>query len=139
MKSFIHKITSTLLAALLVFSTFSFAVEKHFCGDYLVDISFLGNASLCSVASDDICDTLVQIEKKNCCKDEVLKIEGQQDIAKNAGEKFTTFKQVKDFLIPFTLSFLRYQEIQITPFKECHYVPPKISFNLQMLYETYLI
>ncbi|WP_431167901.1 HYC_CC_PP family protein [Tenacibaculum halocynthiae] len=47
MKSLLYKISSLLLALLLVFSTTSFTVEKHFCGVFLIDVSFLGNADSC--------------------------------------------------------------------------------------------
>ncbi len=139
MRNNFQKITAVLLAFLLVFSTFSFAVEKHFCGDYLVDVSYLGNASLCSDTSDDSCDSKVQVKKKNCCKDEVLKVEGQQDIAKNTVEKFSSTNQLRDFVLPFTLSFLLFQEIQNIVLEEFLYVPPNLVFNFQTHYETYLI
>lgn len=139
MRNNFQKITAILLAFLLVFSTFSFAVEKHFCGDYLVDVSYLGNASPCSDTPVDSCDSKVQVKKKNCCKDEVLKVEGQQDIVKNSLEKLSSTNQVKDFVLSFTVSFLLFQEAQDFAVEDFLYVPPNLIFDFQTHYETYLI
>ena len=81
MKSTLQKIGSTLLALLVLFSTFSFTVEKHYCGDFLVDVSFFGDAQDCAEElGEEDCDSPQVIQKKKCCKDEVEKIEGQDDL-----------------------------------------------------------
>tara|TARA_R110002033_G_scaffold155892_1_gene192145 strand:+ start:131 stop:289 length:159 start_codon:yes stop_codon:yes gene_type:complete len=43
-----YKIASFLMALLVLFSTFSFTVDKHFCGNTLVDTAVFGKGeSLC--------------------------------------------------------------------------------------------
>ena len=71
MKEFLVKISSFLLAFLVLISTFSFTVEKHFCGDFLVDVAYVGHTDGCGMESV----TSSKTSKKNCCKDEVQKIE----------------------------------------------------------------
>lgn len=43
------KISSFLLVLIVLFSTFSFTIEKHYCGDFLVDVSFTGKADGCGM------------------------------------------------------------------------------------------
>ena len=74
MKKSFSKIASFLLALLVLFSTFSFTVEKHFCGEFLMDVSFIGHADDCGMDMEN-----VSAKKKNCCKDEVHHIEGQDE------------------------------------------------------------
>ena len=37
------------MALLVLFSTFSFSVAQHYCGDVLVDYSFMGHAESCDM------------------------------------------------------------------------------------------
>jgi len=49
MKRSFTKITSSLLALLVLLSTLSFTVESHYCGDFLVDVSYVGQADGCGM------------------------------------------------------------------------------------------
>jgi len=77
------KIASTFLALLVTISTFSITVEKHFCGDFLVDVSYLGNADSCN--SDE---NLSSPTKMSCCDDEIVHLEGQKKLQKSTIENF---------------------------------------------------
>ena len=46
-----HKIFSVTLALLVLMSTLSFTVEKHFCGDVLVDVSVFTETQKCGMES----------------------------------------------------------------------------------------
>ncbi len=50
MKKAIFKITSFLLAILVLFSTVSLTVEKHFCGNFLVDTALFSVADSCGMS-----------------------------------------------------------------------------------------
>ncbi|WP_435264141.1 HYC_CC_PP family protein [Tenacibaculum sp. nBUS_03] len=138
MKSVLHKISSLFLALLLVFSTTSFTVEKHFCGDFLIDVSFLGNADSCKGETKKNCDGQAVVVKKKCCKDELAHIKGQDDIKKTTDEKIT-FQQQK-FILAFNISFkllFGSLEKQFIPHK--NYSPPKIIQDIQVLNEVFII
>lgn len=136
-KSAFIKITSFVLAFLVLFSTFSFTIEKHFCGDYLVDISYFGNAEDCSVEIGDDCESPTSIKKKKCCKDEIQQIEGQDDL-KNSVEKFDLEKQ--QFLTAFAVSYYNlFQNIKEQKIPHKHYSPPKLIFDIQVLFEVFII
>ena len=70
----IHKLTALSLSLLVMLSTFSFTIEKHFCGDTLIDIAVFTQAEKCSNEAMEI--EIASISKKSCCKDEVNLIKG---------------------------------------------------------------
>lgn len=138
MKSFFIKISSTLLAFLVLFSTFSFTVEKHFCGDFLVDISYFGEADACGIESKKDDCNLQKITKKKCCNDEVQQIEGQDELQKSSVEKIKIEQQ--KFLLAFVVSYnnlFKNLSKQIVPHK--NYSPPNLTQDLQVLHEVFII
>ena len=81
MKAFIKNIASVFLAFLVLFSTMSFSISEHYCGDVMVARSLFTKAESCGMnmqkqAPSDDCSAL----KKNCCKDVVKQIEGQDEL-----------------------------------------------------------
>ena len=65
-KKTIHKIFSVFLALVVLVSTVSFTIEKHFCGDVLIDIAMFSDVKKCSM--EDLEIELEKIKKKSCCK-----------------------------------------------------------------------
>ncbi|WP_299617362.1 hypothetical protein [uncultured Tenacibaculum sp.] len=138
MKSSITKISSILLALLVLLSTFSFTVKKHYCGEFLVGVSYFGGDQGCGdEAGEEDCDDPQIIKKKNCCKDEITQVEGQEEL-KNSAEKFDLEKQ--QFLVAFITSYndLFLEEAEQVNLNE-YYSPPNLNLDLQVLYEVYLI
>lgn len=138
MKTTFNKITSSLMAVLVLFSTLSITVEKHFCGEFLVDVSYFGTAQNCAeeIGEDEGCDVPGTIKKK-CCKDEIAQIEGQDDL-RNTPEKFDLVTQ--QFLLAFTISYtglFEYVSKQSDPHKD--YGPPKLTKDIQVLHEVFII
>ncbi|QNM84738.1 hypothetical protein H9W90_11085 [Polaribacter pectinis] len=134
MKQVSTKIASTLLAFLVLFSTFSFTVEKHYCGDFLVDVSFVGEANSCAMEMDAAAKTI----KKKCCKDEVHKIEGQDELQHNSIDKLDF--QKKQFLTAFFVSYKNlFIEIDTKTNFYKDFSPPDIPLDYQVLYQSFLI
>jgi hypothetical protein len=133
LKQRFSNIASFLLALLVLFSTFSFKVEKHFCGDFLIDVSFIGNADDCGMLVEK-----AHIKKKNCCKDEVHYIEGQDELQQTSVDEFDFFQQ------QFVVSFFVYKNNLLLEnnsnkiyFKDSP--PPDIPIDYQVLYQSFLI
>ncbi len=134
-----HKIASFLMALLVLFSTFSFTVDKHFCGNTLVDTAVFGKGSTCvmempnsSFTSDDC-----SIASKNCCHDEKVLVCGQDDLIMSYIE--LSFQQqlfVSSFVYRYINLFKGIDEI-VTPLDD--YSPPILVKNLHILNETFLI
>ena len=59
MKQVLRKIFSVIMAFTVLFSTFSFTISSHYCGEILVDSSIFSEAEDCGMLSshDDSCDT----------------------------------------------------------------------------------
>lgn len=130
-----HKIISTALAVLVLFSTFSFTVEKHYCGDRLVDIAVFSEVKGCGM---EMKTKTASTLKTSCCKDVVDIIEGQDEL------KVTSFNDLEDpqrlFLSTFIYTYnLNFESLpkQIIPHKD--YSPPNIIRDIQLLDDVFLI
>jgi len=67
-----YKIFVICMVAILMLSTTSFSLFKHFCGDNLVNISFEKVESCCQseIESDKIVNPNLNFSEKGCCKNE---------------------------------------------------------------------
>ena len=138
MKAFIKNIASVFLAFLVLFSTMSFSISEHYCGDVMVDRSLFSKAESCGMnmqkqAPSDDCSIL----KKNCCTDVVKQIEGQDDLKID----YTTFSfEQQLFIASFVYTYINLFEgldKKTIPFN--NYSPPLIIKDIQVLDEVYII
>lgn len=137
MKPFLLKIASVFLAFSVLFSTFSFTVEKHFCGEFLVDVSYFGEAKGCGMDMDKV-SKVVSKKKKNCCKDEVSQIEGQDELQKSSSEELSFDKQ--KIILALAISYhaiFEETKLQKEFYKE--FPPPDLHRDYQVLYQSFLI
>ncbi len=138
MKTGFQKITSLLLACLVLLSTFSFTVEKHYCGRFLVDVAVFSKAKDCGMEMMDHSDDQnIEMKKKSCCKDEIIVLEGQDELK-------ISFDQIDFPQQIFLISFLDSFRYLFSLPKEKHliyekYSPPERVIDLLILHETLLI
>jgi hypothetical protein len=138
MKQFLHKTMSFLMAFVVLFSTLSFTIDMHYCGDRLVDTSLFGKAKGCGMElqqskSQKDCS----ITKKNCCDEKQIVIEGQDEL-KLSLDNMTFDQQL--FVATFIQTYVNLfegLETNIVPFNG--YPPPLIVKDIQQLDEVYLI
>ena len=126
-----HKIFSMLMAFLVLFSTVSFTVEKHFCGDNLIDTAVFTKVQVCGME-------MSSSEKKQCCKDELEVIKGQDKLKLSKFEELPVHHQ--ELTASFAHSFLNLFESidkEIVPHKD--YSPPNLVADLQVLDQVYII
>lgn len=134
MKEFLTKISAFSLAFLVLFSTFSFTVDTHYCGDFLIDVSFMGEAEGClsTISSENILQT------KNCCKDEVQQFKGQDELRLTNFDKISFEKQ--QFLFAFIISYQNtFSTTQVEKINLNGSLPPEIHQNYQVTYQSFLI
>lgn len=131
MKELAFKIGSFVLAILVCISTLSFTVEKHYCGDFLVDVSFTGDASDCGMEKGTV-------PKKNCCKDEVHQVEGQHELLQSSIDDFTIQKEqlLGSFLISYR-DFFSVKESTELIYNDLS--PPDLPVDYQVLYQSFII
>lgn len=128
-----HKVFSVALAFLVLFSTLSITVEKHFCGDTLIDVAVFSEAKGCGMEMKS-----ERKIKKPCCKDVVEIVKGQDEL------NTVTFDDL-DFdsqwiLVSYVYTYATLFESlpkQIIPHK--NYIPPNLDVDIQLLDNVFLI
>ena len=138
MKDIFRNITALSLACLVLMSTMSFTINKHFCGEHLVSTSVILNAETCGMEKQmPVTETGCSIQKKNCCKDEIQLVEGRDDLKLD----FSNIDlQQKVFITSFVITYLNLFEgldTHTIPFKD--YSPPLVVKDIQLLDEVFLI
>ena len=135
-KQVLHKTSSILLALLVLFSTVSITIEKHFCGDVLIDVAVFKEAQKCAMEAFEMEQAL--ITKKNCCKDVLEIVKGQDEMKMSNFEDLHIDQQL--FLEGFVYSFVNLFEglsEQIIPHK--NYSPPNLVEDIHILDQVFLI
>ncbi|WP_299395966.1 hypothetical protein [uncultured Gelidibacter sp.] len=129
-----HKIFSGLLAVLVLLSTVSFTMEKHFCGEVLIDVAIFSHPDSCGTAMSDASNTI----EKHCCKDVVEILKGQDQLKKTSFEEFSFDQQV--FLSALFYSFTNLFEglpHQVIPHKD--YSPPHLVADIHVRDQVFII
>ncbi|WP_299335232.1 hypothetical protein [uncultured Psychroserpens sp.] len=137
MKQIFHKITSFLMAFVVLFSTMSFTVNMHYCGDTLVETTVFKKAKGCGVEMQNPSTDGCSITKKNCCTDEQLVADGQDELKISFDN--LTFEQ-QQFVASFIYSYINLFEgfdKEVSTFQQ--YKPPLVVRQIYKIDETYLI
>ena len=132
-KEAFHKVFSISLALIVLFSTVSFTVEKHFCKDTLVDIAIFTEI-------DNCCDTIAEnnYTKQSCCKDEILVIEGQNElIVKTVDDYDFEYQLIITLFESSTNNLFKGLSQQIIQHK--NYSPPNLIVDLQVRNQVFTI
>jgi len=138
MKVYMRKISSFLLALMLLFSTLSFTLESHYCNDVLVDFSLFGNVESCDMDADHKAPISgCEISKENCCDETQVVIDGQN--SENITSTHLT-KAQQSFLVSYintTFHLFEGAQTELDPFR--NYRPPLLVRDVQVLEQTFLI
>lgn len=137
MNQVFHKIASFLMTFVVLFSTVSFTIDMHYCGDTLVDTAIFKKAKGCGMEMQKASTEGCTISKKDCCNDQQVKIDGQDEL-KSSFDQLTLEQQV--FVTSFSYSYLSlfkgFNEDN-TSFSESP--PPLLVKQIFKLDESYLI
>ncbi len=137
MKQVFHKIMSLLMALVVLFSTMSFTINMHYCGDTLVETAIFQETKGCGMEMNKPSTEGCAITKKNCCDDKQLVVDGQDELQLSFDT--LTFEQqqfIASFIYTYIDLFEEYNE-DINSFRE--YKPPLVVRQIYKLDETYLI
>ncbi len=139
MKQLIHKSMTVFMAAVVLMTTMSFTIDMHYCGDSLVDFSFVQKAETCGMEKAKTTNSCSNptISEKSCCSDQQLIIEGQDDLKQDFTQ--LTFEH-QIFVASFTYSYIiifEGSQSKVIPFSD--HSPPFIRQDLQVLYQTFII
>lgn len=140
MKETSRQIVSVAMALIVLLSTMSFTVDMHFCGDQLVDYSFVEPADHCAMnasPSETSGESSVMEMEMECCTDLEIVMEGQDDL-KISFDQLTLEQQTFVYTFVYTYANLfRGNDKSVISFKE--YSPPPLIRDIQILDQTFLI
>lgn len=125
------------MAIIVLCSTLSFSVHKHFCGPFLKDVSVIVPSHGCGMETNDSKDACKISVEKSCCNDVVELVKGQDDL-KIAAPTFDLDQQ--QFLIAFTYSYVSLfsgDDLENPSFKA--YSPPLVIRDIPVLHQSFLI
>jgi len=138
MKEFFKKISAVLMTFVVLFSTMSFTISEHYCGDNLVDSAIFSKAESCGMEKEIPLDSKdCSVTKKNCCSDIIKLIEGQTNLKTDLSN--LNFEQ-QVFITSFVYSYVNLFEgldKNVIPFK--NYSPPPLVKDIQILDSIFLI
>ncbi|MBU2922985.1 hypothetical protein KO504_16665 [Winogradskyella psychrotolerans] len=134
--SYTHKAFSIALSVLVLFSTLSLTIDKHFCGDVLVDVAIFSESEKCGMDISKMEAT--DMVKKSCCKNEIDVIEGLSDLTFNSFEDFDVIKQ--QVLFAYSYSYINlFEGLPNLVIPHSNYLPPTLVKDIHLLDEVYLI
>lgn len=126
------------MALVVLFSTMSFSVDMHFCGDSLVDFSLFQKAEGCGMEEAQVADSCkLAISKEPCCSDERIVKEASNDL-QTAFDKLTFGQQT--FVATFFYTYINFFEgfdENVVPFKDYH--PPFLEQDALVLNQVFLL
>ena len=137
MKQIFHKIMSLAMAFVVLFSTMSFTLNMHYCGDVLVETAMFHKAEGCGMEMEKPSADGCSITKKNCCNDEQLVVDGQDELQLQV-DKISFEQQL--FIASFVYTHVNLfegLENNVSTYEE--YKPPLVIRQLYKIDETYLI
>lgn len=137
MKALFHKIMAVAMSCVVIFTTTSFMVDMHFCGDTLIDIAVFKEAKSCCTEMVADTNSSSEMKGKSCCHDEQIIMEGQDELT-------TSFQKIdieqQNFVVAFITSYVPVfldSAAHSIPFDG--YPPPDISHDFVILHEQFLI
>jgi len=137
MKLVFLKIMSLLMAFVVLFSTMSFTMNMHYCGDTLVETAIFHKAKGCGMEMEKPSTESCSITKKNCCDDKQLAIEGQDELQLQL-DKITFEQQVFIASLVYTyINLFEGLDNNVSSYEE--YKPPLVVRQIFKIDETYLI
>lgn len=125
------------MALVVLFSTMSFTVDMHFCGDSLMDIAVFHKVETCGMEMEKPASKDCTITEENCCNDEQAVVSGQDEL--QLAFNTITFEQ-QVFITSFVYTYLDLFEVDNenkTSFVD--YEPPLVIRDIYKLHETYII
>ena len=144
MKQLFKNIVSVFLALVVLFTSFSFTISSHYCGDILVDSAVFTEAEDCGMMDEhkDNCNTKTMDE---------LCFESDSMHCKNVNKSFEgntieqqAFEIAKLQKVYFAVAFIASYDLLFTDDTSStityhHYNPPLVTNDLTILFENFRI
>lgn len=140
MKKVFQKISTLLLASLVLLATSSLSLTTHFCGEQLIAYSFTETVKTCSsaIASKAI-KKIASVSKKSCCSNKHIEKKAQNELLQ---KKNTTDFDIEK-LVCYTNFFTTNNDFKYAltsnniPY--LHYSPPLLLRDRSVLFQVFRI
>ena len=135
MKSIFQHITLSLLSFCFLFSTMSFSINAHYCGNILVDKQVMLPAEKCAMHD---ADDVHQKDKDDCCNESNHTVDGQDELQVNLMDDI----QLPVLALSFPADNFSYELLYDRLKTTTHYqdrAPPGKKYSYQILYQSFLI
>lgn len=140
MKKLLQNIGTILMALLVLFSSLSFGVSKHYCAGEVSEVSYFVDVNGCEMPQQVAsCDTskIESVKKKSCCETTYHFVDGN-DFPSKKITTLVSFDPQITIIQNWNFSFYLSQEnLDSKSFFEYH--SPPILKNRVVFYESYLI
>ncbi len=121
---------------MVLMSTVSWTVDKHFCMGRVMDIAVFGHADDCGMEDAMAAMQTTGLEN-HCCDDESFTLQGQDDLKLSLSDLGLDDQL---FLVAFTYSYIDlFAPISQLPVPNEKYPPPLLTKDIQILDEVFLI
>ncbi len=134
-QKFNHKIVSVVLALLVLLSTASIAMEKHFCGDVLIDVAIFSHPDSCGM---EMSTAALNSDKKSCCKDVVEIVKGQDQLKKGSFEDYSLDQHVFVTALIYSYSHL-FEDLTPQAIRHQDYSPPHLIADIHVRNQVFII
>ena len=125
------------MAFVVLFSTMSFTINMHYCGNTLVETAVFKKAKGCGMEMQNPTTDGCSIMKKNCCSDKQLAIDGQDELQLSFDK--LTFEQ-QQFIASLVYTYINlFEGFDENKIPHRTYEPPLVVKDIQKLDEVYLI
>lgn len=136
MVTLIKKISSVVLSLMVVFSSMSFIVDEHYCGETLIDFSYFGESNDCGMEDMGMIRyENLEIKKKSCCKDKKTVVQASI-FNKEKNFNYQCIDVTSSSIYFYTNTF---KSVSIDKHYYKDFSPPDIQQNFQILHQTFLI
>ena len=126
------------MALLVLFSTMSFGISEHFCGNLLVDTSIFSSAETCGMEMEKTTPMEgCSIEKNNCCKDQITLLQSsifnkEKLINLQNTDIETSLPEASCYSV-----FYKNSSLKLKYYKD--FSPPDIAKDIRVLHQVFLI
>lgn len=125
------------MAFVVLFSTMSFTVNMHYCGDTLIETAIFKKGDGCGMEMEKSSIDGCSIMKKNCCEDEQVVVEGQDEL-KISIDHISFEQQVLLTSYIYTyINLFQGEDKNVTSYER--YRPPLVVKQIYKIDESYLI
>lgn len=126
------------MALLLLLSTTSWKVEKHYCMGRLMNVALFTDVETCGMdMSASMAGENLGEAKNSCCDDEVVFVDGQDDLKISFNDLNV---EQQSFLIALSYTYFSVlHDLKEQPVPHERYPPPILVKNIQLLDEAFLI